>query len=245
MKILVLAGTGEARQLIQRLSDDGHDVLASLAGATRQPLALGSQTRIGGFGGDAGFAAFLSEFKPDLVIDATHPFAHRITKRTARICQEQQINHLILLREEWRATSKDKWTFINRPVDCAQVIGQGKRVFLATGRQTLGAFSNLSGCHVFCRQIDPPDQDFPFPNGEFVIGRPPFSRQEEIELFQRLEIDWLVVKNAGGDASRTKLDAARDLGLPVLMLTRPATPDARVEVSVAGVIDYVNSHAHN
>jgi precorrin-6A/cobalt-precorrin-6A reductase len=112
-------------------------------------------------------------------------------------------------------------------------------VFLATGRQTLEAFAGLADCRLICRQIDPPDGPFPFPNGAYLLGRPPFSIADEVGQFTRLGVDWLVVKDAGGAASRTKLDAARDLGLPVLMIRRPPQPEAERVETVAAALDWL------
>ncbi|MFY0691261.1 MAG: cobalt-precorrin-6A reductase [Paracoccaceae bacterium] len=243
MSILLLAGTGEARELALRLTEAGHHVTASLSGATRGPADLGCETRSGGFGGDDGFCRWLSEHPVDLVVDATHPFAHRISARTARICAERSIPYLQILREEWSASNEDRWIFIDYPDEAGKHIRPDETVFLATGRQTLQDFSGLKNNRLICRQIDPPEQPFPFPNGEFLVGRPPFSVEDEMELFTRLGIDWLVVKNAGGAASRSKLDAARKLGLRVLMLNRPAQPDAPKAATVDEALAWVASHA--
>ncbi len=243
MKILLLSGTAQARDLASRLVAAGHDVTASLAGATRAPLAQGCETRVGGFGGDAGFKDYLDREAPDLVIDATHPFAARITERSARLCQAWGINYLYLLRPEWRPEADDNWFFITKPSEARAHIKRNARVFLATGRQTLDAFANLSDCYLICRQIDPPEGPFPFENGEFQIGRPPFAIEDEIALFKRLKIDWLVVKNAGGDASRSKLDAARAVGLPVLMINRPERPDAPIVTNIEDAMSWVDQLA--
>jgi precorrin-6A/cobalt-precorrin-6A reductase len=112
-------------------------------------------------------------------------------------------------------------------------------VFLGTGRQTLVRFANLAGCRVICRQIDPPDGPFPFAGGEFLIGRPPFSVADEAALFAALGVDWLIVKNAGGAASRTKLTAARQLGIPVLMIARPEQGSWPVVHDLDAALDWV------
>ncbi|PTX56073.1 precorrin-6A/cobalt-precorrin-6A reductase [Litoreibacter ponti] len=242
MKILLLAGTGEARDVARGLVARGHQVIASLAGATRAPKDLGCETRFGGFGGDAGFEAWLDRNPVDLVIDATHPFAHRITDRTARICAARGLGYAQLLRPAWEQRDGDRWTFIDHASEASDHISPGARVFLATGRQTLEQFAGLSQSYLICRQIDPPDGPFPFPNGEFLIGRPPFSVVDEVALFQRLKIDWLVVKNAGGEMSRSKLDAAREIGLRVLMLNRPAMPDAPKVDTVDALLEWVDAY---
>lgn len=230
MTLLLLAGTGEAQAIARDLAAEGHAAIASLAGATRAPKPTGLPTRIGGFGGAEGFRAYLAEAGITAVLDATHPFAHRISTRSARICHEMGLPYCQVLRPAWVPGTGDDWILLDREEQAADHIAPGSTVFLATGRQTLARFANLSACRLICRQIDPPEGPFPFPNGEFLVGRPPFSVTDEVATFSRLAVDWLVVKNAGGEVPRTKLHAARQLGIRVIMLNRPEQPDAfRVE----------------
>ena len=226
MTLLLLAGTGEAKEIARGLAAAGIDAVASLAGATRLPKPLALPTRSGGFGGADGFETYLAENNITAVLDATHPFAARITDRTAAICAAKGIPYLHFLRSAWVAEPGDTWTDIDREDQAADHIKPGQTAFLGTGRQTLDRFANLQDVRVICRQIDPPDGPFPFPGGQFLVGRPPFPVEDEIKLFQELGVDWLVVKNAGGDRSKTKLTAARHLNIPVLMIRRPAMPDA-------------------
>jgi precorrin-6A/cobalt-precorrin-6A reductase len=241
MTLLLLAGTGEAIAIAQALSAGLMPVIASLAGATRLPRDLNVPTRAGGFGGDEGFRAYLREAGITAVLDATHPFAARISWRSARICQEEGLPYCQLLRPEWAPEAGDKWVMIESEEAAAEHIAPGSTVFLATGRQTLDRFANLGACRLICRQIDPPDRAFPFANGEFLVGRPPFSVEEERHLFKELNIDWLVVKNAGGEAPRSKLIAARQLGISVAMIKRPPQPEAVKVASVEAALDWVKA----
>ncbi|WP_394153222.1 cobalt-precorrin-6A reductase [Loktanella salsilacus] len=237
MTLLLLAGSGEARRIAAALAQAGADAVASLAGATQRAKPLPLPTRVGGFGGAAGFAAYVKEAGITAVLDATHPFASQITARTAVICAELGLPYLYHLRGPWAAEPGDNWRDIDREEDAAALIPQGKTVFLGTGRQTLDRFANLQGRQVICRQIDPPTAPFPFAGGRFLVGRPPFSVAHERQLFRELGIDWIVVKNAGGEASRTKLTAARDLGIPVLMIRRPPPPEgAQITDSVDAAV---------
>lgn len=236
MTVLLLAGTGDARRIAQGLAEAGIDAVASLAGVTRDATPLALPTRHGGFGGQAGFEAYLDAAGITGVVDATHPFADRITARTIAVCTARGLPYLYHLRPPWVAGADDDWTQIDREEDAAALIPQGQTVFLGTGRQTLDRFVNLEGRRVICRQIDPPTAPFPFEGGEFLIGRPPFSVAHEKGLFKALGIDVIVVKNAGGAESRTKLTAARELGIPVLMIRRPPPPDTRMTDSVPEAI---------
>jgi len=239
MTLLVLGGTGDAKRIAAKLAEQGVDLIISLAGATRNPVAMPAPTRIGGFGGAGGFETYLYEVGITAVLDATHPYAHRITDRTAAICSARKIPHAIFHRPPWTPKDGDRWTEIAREEDAASYITKGQTVFLGTGRQTLERFANLEGCRIICRQIDAPSKPFPFEGGEYLIGRPPFSTQHERNLFRSLNVDWLVVKNAGGQQSITKLLAARELNIPVLMIKRPPVPNATVVRTVEDAVAWV------
>ncbi|MEO0773553.1 MAG: cobalt-precorrin-6A reductase [Pseudomonadota bacterium] len=241
MTLLLLAGTREAQEIAQALTQAGREVIASLAGVTRTPVNLGVETRRGGFDGEDGFRTELNARGITAVLDATHPFAHRISNRTARICAEMGVPYCQLLRPAWVPEDGDRWAHVAQEEDVAALVDPGQTVFLATGRQTLDRFANLPHARIICRQIDPPERPFPFPNGEFLIGRPPFPVDKEVELFQSLGVDWLVVKNAGGQASKTKLTAARQLGIKVAMIARPPQPDGMKAATVAEALDWVAS----
>jgi precorrin-6A/cobalt-precorrin-6A reductase len=225
MKVLLLAGTAEARRLAALLEGAPEfEAIASLAGVTDAPLPMPARTRTGGFGGEAQQERFIAGNGFDAVIDATHPFAKRISLRTQAICARLGRPYLQLLRPAWSPTPGDLWFAVQSGGEARTHIPAGARVFLATGQKKLAEFANLQDCHLVCRRIDPAPAGFPWPNGEYLVARPPFTIEQERRLFARLGIDWLVVKNAGGQAGRAKLDAARDLGLPVVMIERPAQP---------------------
>ncbi|NSX55424.1 cobalt-precorrin-6A reductase [Parasulfitobacter algicola] len=241
MRVLLLAGSGEARTLAHSLMAMGIDTIASFASDNRVPDDLGIRLRIGGFGGAEPFAEFLQTQGIAAVLDATHPFAHLISLRTSQVCAQMGIPYLQLLRPEWKPAPDDSWTVIDDETQAADHIPVDATVFLATGRQTLDRFANMSGRRLICRRIDQPKGPFPFKGGEYLVGIPPFSQAEEEELFTSLGIDWLVVKNAGGMASRSKLDAARALGLPVAMIRRPAKLDAPQVESVDQALNWVKT----
>jgi len=239
MTVLLLAGTGDARLIAQKLVDNEIKAIASLAGETRQPLELACQTRVGGFGGQGGLRDFILCNGITAVIDATHPFAAQMSHAAAAVCHAMDLPHIQVMRPEWQAGPADHWVDIKSEAGAAVHIPNGATVFLATGRKTLHAFENLTGRTLICRRIDTPSQAFPFANGRYLVSRPPFSVADETALFLELGIDWLVVKNSGGQASRTKLDAARDLGIKVAMIARPAQPDCQRVTSVDQALDWV------
>ena len=241
LQLLILGGTAEARDLAGLVSTRA-DIAAtvSLAGATRDPLPLPLPTRSGGFGSAAAQAEWMQQNRIATVIDATHPFAARIGPRTAGICARLGLPYLRLLRPSWSAGPGDRWTRIAQPGDAARLIPPEARIFLATGRLSLPDFAALAGRSLWCRIVDPPKGAFPWPNGAWEIGRPPFSTASESDLFRRLGIDWLIAKDAGGAGGRAKLDAARTLGLEVALLDRPAPPPGEVVATAAEALNWLD-----
>lgn len=233
--IALLAGTAEARALAAMFADEGVPAAASLAGETRAPAPLAVPTRSGGFGGEAAFADWLRGIGAAAVVDATHPFAAAMSTRAARVARAMGLPHLQVLRPGWREGPGDRWTRVARGEDAARAIPPGATVLLATGRRTLARFAALDA-RVLCRRIDPPEGPCPLPRGGWLVGRAPFTAAGEAALMERLGVDWVVTKDAGGEGAEPKLLAARALGLPVVMIDRPPQPPcARVATPEAAM----------
>ncbi len=204
------------------------------------PSLLGVPTRIGGFGGNAGFETYLDRERIDAVLDATDPFAASVSHRTVLICGTRGIPYAQLLRPSWRPGPEDRWVFAEDEGNAANQIPAGSRVLVATGQERLKGFGTMPGRRVFVRQAWAfPSGRPPFADGYWIAGQPPFDVEDEVALFRALDIDWLVVRNAGGSASRSKLDAARALGIQVAMLRRPLQPEAIRLDSVAAALAWV------
>ncbi len=227
-RILLLAGAGEARLIAEGLATAGFDAEASIEGSARMAASFAVPCRTGPFGGDAGFERYLRDEDIGAVLDATHPFAARVSNRTARICAERGLPYAMFLRPAWEPEAGDNWVDLAAEAGAAKHVPCGATVFLATGRATLTEFANLQGCDVIARQIESVEGDFPFEGGRFLVGHPPFTVEGERALFKQLGVDWLILRNAGGEAPRAKLIAARELGLRVGMIRRPNLPQAKV-----------------
>jgi len=244
MRVLLLAGTAEARALAARLARHRRiAVLASLAGETRAPLPLGVPTRVGGFGGAAGQAAFIQHGRFDAVVDATHPFARTMPRRSEALCARLGLPYLRLLRPGWRAGPGDRWHLVGAERDVAEAAPPGARLFLATGRKSLALMGNLAGRAVVCRVVDPPSAPFPWSEGAWRSARPPFTLEAEIAALRETKADFLVAKDAGGAAGRRKLEAARALDLPVILIRRPAPPGGARAASVPAALSWLERRA--
>jgi precorrin-6A/cobalt-precorrin-6A reductase len=261
--VLILGGTGEARQLASALAGvDGMEVISSLAGRVRAPRLPDGAVRIGGFGGAVGLADWLRQERIDAVIDGTHPFAARITDSVVAATMSGGIPMRVLRRPAWTAQEGDDWRYVSTLAEAAGVFATeaetptgtaavpmgtagvaaevvttprlGDRVFLTIGRQELGLFAELDRWFLI-RAVDPPEGPLPRRH-RLILERPPYSVATELELLREHRIEVLVTKNSGGDQTVAKLIAARELGLPVVMVTRPPLPEEAYAVETVGQI---------
>jgi precorrin-6A/cobalt-precorrin-6A reductase len=241
--LLILGGTGEAAALaaaaVERFGD-GLRVTTSLAGRTARPASVAGERRVGGFGGAEGLAAYFAQRGVDLVIDATHPFAAQISAQAAAACATAGVTRLLLARPPWLREQRDRWIEVDDLAAAAAALpALGRRAFLTIGGRGLGAFAALSHMHFIVRLVDPPGTKLPLASYEVVLGRGPFGLAEERAMLERHAIDMLVAKASGGGATEAKLVAARERGLPVVMLRRPPSPPGSRADSVAAALDWL------
>jgi precorrin-6A/cobalt-precorrin-6A reductase len=224
VRLLLLGGTGEARALAGLL--DGHDVVTSLAGRVADPRLPAGEVRIGGFGGAEGLAEWLREHRIEAVVDATHPYAGRITANANAATVAVGVPALIVDRPAWSASPE--WERVSSAGAAAVAIRPAERVFLTIGRQHVGAFAEVDAWFLV-RSIDPPTDRLPARH-ELLLARGPFEYDAELALLRDRRIDTLVTKNSGGPATVAKLDAARELGVRVVVIDRPPLPAGAVVV---------------
>jgi precorrin-6A/cobalt-precorrin-6A reductase len=231
-RVLVLGGTGEARRLAAALVDEGVPVLSSLAGRVADPVLPPGDVRIGGFGGRDGLAAWLAAHPVRAVVDATHPFAATMTASAASAAAATGIPLLRLQRPGWTAQPGDDWRWVDSLPEAAEAVHGSGCVFLTTGRQGLAAFAQLTA-HCVVRSVDPPEPPLPA-RTTVVLERGPFGLADELALLREHAVDVLVTKDSGGSMTAAKLAAARELGLPVVVVRRPPLPPG---VPVVGTVD--------
>ena len=240
-RILILGGTGEAASLTAETAAR-FAIVYSLAGRTRNPsLPDGVTVRSGGFGGADALAAWLGENDIAAVIDATHPFADRMTAQAVQTCDRAGIPRLKLLRAAWERTAGDDWRRVpDIPAAAALVPKLGRRAFLSVGRQDLAAFAGVENVRQIVRSIDPPDDADRHPDAVYIAGRGPFTTAQESALLRDHDIDVLVSKNAGGSATYPKIAAARAAGIAVIMIDRPAPPPPPIVSDVMAAVTWLD-----
>jgi precorrin-6A/cobalt-precorrin-6A reductase len=238
---MILGGTAEAGELAARLAGDARlDTVTSLAGLTRMPAAIAGRVRRGGFGGPDGLAAMLTAERTDALIDATHPFAARIAASAREAAEAAGVPRLKLLRPPFERTHEDRIVDVDDMAGAAAALPEGARVFLAAGRREIAPFAERADLWCLVRMIEPPVPGDRLPRGEVVLGRPPADWREEEALLARHAIGWIVSKDSGGPAS-AKIEAARRLSLPVVMVRRPPSPDGPLAASVEEAVAWVEA----
>lgn len=233
MHLLILGGTAEARRLAEELAAGTPElrVTTSLAGRVAASRPMPGETRVGGFGGAEGLAAWLRDHRVSGIVDATHPFATTISANAARAAALAGVPLLALRRPGWVPGPGDDWYEAESLKHAAELLpGLGHRVFLTTGRMDLAAFAGLTELWFLVRSVEPPEPPYP-PRTRVVLDRGPFTLTSERELLREHRVEVLVTKDSGGDATAPKLTAAREAGIPVVLVRRPALPQG-VEVAV-------------
>lgn len=238
-RLLILGGTGEALALAEQASWlPNLRVTTSLAGRTRKPVMPAGEARVGGFGGADGLAEYLRDAAIDLVVDATHPFAAKISRNAVAARAATGVPLLTLTRPAWIPRDGDRWTVVADADAAASVLAPASRVFLAVGRGSVSSFAQADAWFLV-RVIDPPDAAPPLSDYTLIEGRGPFRLDNERALLAKHRIDIVVAKNSGGEGTYAKIAAARALGLPVVMIRRPPPPPGESVETVDEVINWI------
>lgn len=237
--ILILGGTAEASKLATRLVAQGHRVISSLAGRTREPAKLEGEVRIGGFGGARGLIGYIARENVSLLIDATHPFATQISDNALVAAASTKIPFVRLERPAWHARPGDKWTNVTSLEEAVSAIPARARVLLALGRQHIAPFSRRGDVHFVVRMIDPPETPLDLIDFELELSKPG-KVEDETAFLTKKRLTHIVCRNSGGSASYTKIKAARDLGLPVIMIDRPHRPGTHSLPDIESVGHFVD-----
>jgi precorrin-6A/cobalt-precorrin-6A reductase len=239
-RVLILGGTEDATELAAKaISFARVEVITSLAGRTLQPGVVSENLRIGGFGGVAGLVSYLREQQIDVLVDATHPFAAQISWNAAQAAEETHLPYLRLNRPPWQPVDGDKWLQVEDLAAAVDLLPDlAERIFLSIGRQELSLFSHLN---LWClmRMVEPPSPPSPLPPGHILLERGPFSLEGERSLLQQYEIGAIVSKNSGGRATYAKILAARELGIPVVMVKRPPLPEGETVADVESAFNWL------
>lgn len=243
-RVLVLGGSTEAFDLAEQLAGDaGIEAITAMAGVTRERRAVPGHVRIGGFGGPGGLAAWLGAERIDAVVDSTHPFARQMTANAAAAAAAARIPIVHVLRPPWVAQDGDDWREVDDMAAAAAAI-PASPCFLTVGRTELDPFAVRRDIAFVARVIDRPDPPPDLTDVIYVEARGPFVLADELRLLDRHGIRSIVTKNSGGKAAEAKLIAARQLGLPVVMVRRPAPPDGAVVADATAALGWIRGLNH-
>ena len=218
-RILLLGGVGDALAIAIRLAPQD---IYSLAGLGKRPSDLPCQLRVGGYGGAEGLAAFMAAEGIDLLLDITHPYAAQISANAARAAELSGVPCWALRRPGWQAGGGDDWREVADWAALSTALEPFQRPFFTLGREPLAHLHEIPLSQYWTvRCLD----DYPgTPRARVIGARGPFNLADERALFAAGQFDVLISKNSGSSATDPKLQVARELGLPVLLLARPPLP---------------------
>lgn len=235
-KILLLGGTTEAREIAGQLAQIPNvEALVSLAGVTSNPGHYALPTRIGGFGGVEGLHRYLSDNRIDLLVVALHPYADRMWRNAVEAAKQAGVAMVVHHRAPWMPLEGDHWSLVH---DIDAAVARLKRtrrsnVFLPLGRKEIAKFEAAPKHSYLVRAIETIDPPLDLPNVTVLQARPPFTKDAEIALMKERRIDLMIVKNSGGSANYAKIEAARELGVEVIVVRRPYMPGVPHQLTVA------------
>lgn len=245
MRTLILGGTSDANLLAEAAARWGLDAIYSYGGRTRAPANQPLPTRIGGFGGVNGLAGYLQGEGITHVVDATHPFAAEMSYNAVEACKATRIPLIALERAPWTKAEGNNWIEVSNIIAAVAALPDAPtKVFLAIGRQHIGPFGAKPQHDYTLRFVDPPDDALPLLDADVIVSRGPFTLVDEREMIRSRGIEWIVARNSGGGGARAKIDVARELGLPVVMVARPESPDRPRAESVAEVMQWLGHRAY-
>jgi precorrin-6A/cobalt-precorrin-6A reductase len=244
LRLLILGGTSEASALARRIANEA-DVapILSLAGATANPAPAPIPARIGGYGGAEGLTAYLTAERIDAVVDATHPFAARMSANAVAACRAVHTPLVVFTRPPWTREPGDRWIEVKTMEDAADALGATpKTVLLTQGRLKLAAFLRAPHHRYVVRAIDRPDGLDALPGCKLVLARGPFSLADELALMRNEGVEAVVTKNSGGAATYAKIEAARMLQIEVVIVRRPPAPKAETMHDLDAVVSWIAAH---
>jgi precorrin-6A/cobalt-precorrin-6A reductase len=234
IRVLLLGGSSEASALARFVATDPRfDTVMSLAGRTTTPLAQPVRIRSGGFGGVEGLVRYLQDERINVVVDATHPFASQMSRNAIEAAGRSSVPLLAIERPPWQKQPDDIWIEVAGIADAVKALGSEPcTVFCGIGSLALSDLRAAPQHRYVIRLIDKPAQPLHLPNAIMIEARGPFCAEDDVGLFREHGIEAVLAKNSGADATVSKIEAARTLSLPVIMVSRPFIP-VRTTVATA------------
>tara|TARA_B110001452_G_scaffold30538_1_gene23953 strand:- start:666 stop:1400 length:735 start_codon:yes stop_codon:yes gene_type:complete len=240
--ILIIGGTNQGNILARELHKKNKKYVISYAGRVNIIQSNGLNNRIGGFGGTIKMSQWLKDNKISHVVDASHPFAEQISYNTFNACAYNNIPIVRYSREPWVQTQKDSWQNTNSYEEASKLLNtNSRRIFLAIGRLNLPTFNCFNQHFYLLRMVEKFTVNPDFSNYHCLVSRGPFNVNDDISLIKKFKIDLIISKNAGGSGAFSKIQAARILKIPVIMIKRPELPNVQEYYNLEEIIKWLNN----
>lgn len=250
--VLLLSGASEGPVLARALLDAGFRVVATVTREEGRHNLFGDmlhevRVEVGGFTEES-LQHYLTQGGADLVLDATHPFAVRITQIASAVCARTGVPYVRYQRPDWEPPEGTVYTVSY--TEAADILPSlGARALLTIGAKQLKHFAHLHSRLWLCARLLPSPAsiqqalDAGFTQAHILAMRPPFSRAFNASLYREYDIDVLVTKASGAAGGVVeKVLAAHDLGITTLMIQRPALPGLVTVSTIEAAVHACQTH---
>ena len=229
-KIFLIAGTQDGRKLAEILLSRGFEVTASVVSDYgRKLLETCAGIKINDKPLDKGeLEKILRQENFNFLVDASHPYAKNISANAVAATEAAQIVYVRYERAEIFFDYEKIFPVESYEAAALKAAQLGKNIYLTTGSRSLKIFvDRLKDCNLTVRILPTAEvlnqcEALGLTPKQIVAMQGPFSTELNIELFKHAGAEVVVTKNSGRiGGTDTKLEAAKFLSLPVVMINRP------------------------
>ncbi len=235
-----MGGTSEARKLCHQVSERKTDAIVSFAGRVTNIESQPLPTRTGGFGGVLGLVDFIVQRKISHLVDATHPFSANISENAIEAARLTGVRFATLERPAWVPCPDDNWFRVKSVEEAIDTLSDQKdRIFLAIGRKNILGFLNRKANFYLLRVVETAPEISSKSDYKIIYGKGPYKFENDKKILIDYNITKIIAKNSGGVGSRAKIDAARVLEIPVVMIDRPKISYRKIFETVEETMDWL------
>lgn len=252
--IILLAGTLDGRTIAGQLTADGYNVIITTVSEYGGLLASesGAEVIVKPLSAKE-LDALIKTRAADAIVDCTHPYACKVTAMAKAVAKQTGVQYIRYERPPTQHMEITDVYYVSTWQEAAErAAAIAEVIFLTTGSRNLADFLNqgaIRGKRVIARVLPDPEvmlrcQSLGLLPRDIIAMQGPFSYEMNKVMFGEYGAQVVITKDAGViGGTDTKIAAAQDLGIPVVVVCRPeveyncvATNYAEVKQKLKGSI---------
>jgi precorrin-6A/cobalt-precorrin-6A reductase len=248
--ILIIAGTGDARQIIEELQGMHHLwIHATVATAFGKEL-LQSYPNItihSGRRDGRELAELIQQVKAVALIDASHPFAEEVSRNAMNACKHTGIPYLRYEREKTADTGEAIIRVAGFSEAAEQVAAMKGNILLTTGSNHLEVFVETIPDYrtrLYVRVLPESRvlekcEALGLTARNIIAFKGPFTEAMNMEIYKYCKATVVVTKDSGeAGGNGAKISAAAKLMIPMILITRPCLDYGSKVLSIQEIIEF-------